>query len=103
MTFAQRMRAGFAAVLVLAAVAAPSSADTITANCTGMFELDIYKFDTTKAEQDVDGIGASEFEMDASEIRLRGAFGEYRFDLNAGTLYHTDSDTGVYCTYRTES
>lgn len=79
----------------------PALADIVTANCTSMLDFDIYKFDTNQAEQTIDGIGDSEFSMDESEIVLVGDFGEYRFDLDVGTLYHNDSDTSVYCTYST--
>lgn len=82
-------------------VTVPAHADTITANCTGMLNLDRYEFDTDQPEQDVAGIGPSTFSIDEQEIRLVGDFGEYRFDLKVGTLYHNGSDTGLYCTYRT--
>lgn len=90
-----------ASVLGLAALAFPlqASAATITANCTGMLNFDIYTIDTERATQEVEGIGTSEFSMDEKFIYLRGDFGEYKFDLKAGTLYLNDSDTSVYCTY----
>lgn len=91
-----------AAVVGLAALTLPvmASAEIITANCTGMVNLDIYKIDPTQPVQDVDGIGTSQVTITDAEILLEGAFGVYRFDLKAGTLYHNDSDTGVYCTYK---
>jgi hypothetical protein len=64
-----------------------------------MVNFDIYTIDTELATQEVEGIGTSEFSMDENFIYLRGAYGEYRFDLKAGTLYLNDSDTSVYCTY----
>lgn len=95
-------RIAFALAAGAAALALPTGAlaGTVTANCTGMLNLDIYEIDTGLAEQDVDGIGASEVTFSDEEIVLTGAFGSYRFDLKAGTLYHNDSDTGVYCTYK---
>lgn len=81
--------------------AGAAPADIVTANCTGMLDLDIYTFDTTLDRQDIAGIGLADFTMDEDAIRLEGDFGSYRFDLNAGTLYHNDSDTGLYCTYKT--
>jgi hypothetical protein len=78
----------------------PAVAATITANCTGMLDLNIYEIDTDQPTQDVAGIGASTVSVTADEIRLEGDFGQYRFDLKAGTLYHNDSDTGLYCTYK---
>jgi hypothetical protein len=80
-------------------VTVPAYADIIITNCTGMLNLDRYEFDTDQPEQDVAGIGPSTFSMDEQEIRLLGNFGEYRFDLNVGTLYHNGTDTGLYCTY----
>ena len=77
----------------------PASADVITANCTGMLNFDIYTFDTEKPTQEIENIGTAEFSMDEDFIYLRGTFGEYKFDLKAGTLYHNESDTSVYCTY----
>jgi hypothetical protein len=77
-----------------------ASATTITANCTGMLDLNIYEIDPTLETQEVEGIGLSTITKSDDEIRLAGDFGEYRFDLKAGTLYHNDSDTGLYCTYK---
>ncbi|GKY89566.1 hypothetical protein [Sinisalibacter aestuarii] len=90
-----------AAFLGLAALVLPNaaSAEIITANCTGMFDLNIYEMDTTLASQEVEKIGVAQFTVDDDFIVLTGDFGEYRFDLNAGTLYHNGSDTGLYCTY----
>jgi hypothetical protein len=69
-----------------------------------MFDLNIYKVDTELETQEVEGIGTADFAMDAEFIVLTGEFGEYKFDLEAGTLYHNESDTGLYCTYsRAES
>ena len=79
-----------------------ANAEIIEANCTGMLEFDIYEIDTDVAKQEIYKIGESEVSIDEEFIRLAGDFGEYRFDLNAGTLYHNDSDTGVYCTYSTK-
>lgn len=76
-----------------------TSSDIITANCTGMLDLNVYTFDPDLPKQDVEGIGSADFSMDDTMILLRGAFGTYRFDLKVGTLYHNDSDTGLYCTY----
>jgi len=102
MAFKKTRFVGAAFGLALLIGAVPALADTITANCTGMLNLDKYEFDTDLAEQDVAGIGLSEFSINELEIRLLGDFGEYRFDLKVGTLYHNGSDTGLYCTYRTE-
>jgi len=54
------------------------------------------------ASQEVENIGMSDTVIDDEAIVLTGDFGEYRFDLNVGTLYHNGSDTGVYCTYSTK-
>lgn len=86
---------------ICAGGAGAAAADIVTANCTGMLDLDVYKFDTTLASQDIDGIGMADVTMDDDAIRLEGDFGTYVFDLNVGTLYHNDSDTGLYCTYKT--
>lgn len=81
-----------------------ASAEIITANCTGMFDLEIYEMDAELESQEVEGIGMADFSMDEEFIVLTGDFGEYKFDLEAGTLYHDESDTGLYCTYsRAES
>ena len=76
-----------------------ASAGTIKANCTGMLNFDIYTFDSEKESQDVQGIGTSQFTQADGFITLVGDFGEYKFDLSAGTLYLNGNDTGVYCTY----
>jgi hypothetical protein len=95
----RRFGFAFVASLTLALVPLRATAGTIVANCTGMVNFDIYRMDPDLPTQDVEGIGQSEFSRDESSIRLRGDFGEYRFDLKVGTLYLNDSDTGVYCTY----
>lgn len=101
MAFERKRFIGAAIGFVSLVVTVPAHADTITANCTGMLNLDRYEFDDDQPEQDVAGIGPSTFSIDDQEIRLLGDFGEYRFDLNVGTLYHNGTDTGLYCTYRT--
>lgn len=90
-----------AALLALGLLAHPdmAAARIVKANCTGMIDLNVYTFDTDKPTQDVAQIGEADFAMDADFIVLTGAFGEYRFDLDAGTLYHNGKDTGLYCTY----
>ena len=80
-------------------MAGPASAETITANCTGMLNFDIYNFDSEAPQQTVEGIGEANFELTEDAIVLTGAFGEYRFDIEVGTLYHNGSDPGIYCTY----
>jgi hypothetical protein len=67
-----------------------------------MVNFDIYTIDTQMASQEVENIGMSDTVIDDEAIVLTGDFGEYRFDLNVGTLYHNGSDTGVYCTYSTK-
>jgi len=89
-----------AASLVVLALPAPALAGSITANCTGMLDLDVYTFDSEQPTQEVGKLGTARFLMTADEIRLEGTFGVYRFDLKNGTLYHNDRDTGLYCTYR---
>jgi hypothetical protein len=99
MTFAPKF-AFIAAVGLLALMTpGPVSAGPVTANCTGMFNLDVYTFDPALPTQDVANIGTAEVAFSDQAIVLTGAFGEYRFDLKVGTLYHNGSDTGVYCTY----
>jgi hypothetical protein len=44
-------------------------------------------------------LGPAQVSIDDEAIVLTGAFGEYRFMLRGGTLYHNGSDTGLYCTY----
>lgn len=99
MTFVPRAPriALFATACLLVPLAAP--AEIVTANCTGMFDLDIYTIDTTIETQEIEKIGTATVVADEAFIVLTGDFGEYRFDLNAGTLYHNGSDTGLYCTY----
>lgn len=99
MTFARRITFIIAASLVPLLTHGPVVAETITANCTGMLNLDIYTFDTALPKQDIIGIGPADVAITDQMIVLTGAFGEYRFDLKVGTLYHNGSDTGLYCTY----
>jgi hypothetical protein len=80
-------------------MAVSATAEIITANCTGMLNFDIYKFDSEAPQQMVEGIGEANFELIEDSIILTGVFGEYRFNIEAGTLYHNGSDTGIYCTY----
>ncbi len=87
------------AVLAGSMFAVSASAETITANCTGMLNFDIYNFDTEAPLQTVEGIGEANYERTEDAIILTGDFGEYRFDILLGTLYHNGSDTGIYCTY----
>ncbi len=77
-------------------------ADKVVANCTGMLDFDIYTIDTELTSQEIEPIGEAEVAIDEDFIVLTGAFGEYKFDRNAGTLYHNDRDTSVYCTYSTK-
>ena len=100
MTHSRRIALAVAAGAAVLAMPVGALAGTVTANCTGMLNLDIYEIDTGRDTQDVAGIGASAVTVSEDEIVLTGAFGSYRFDLKAGTLYHNDSDTGVYCTYK---
>jgi len=88
--------------VVLFCLSGAASAESIVANCTGMVNFDIYTIDTQMASQEVENIGMSDTVIDDEAIVLTGDFGEYRFDLNVGTLYHNGSDTGVYCTYSTK-
>ena len=99
MTSAPKIAFLFAVGLTALVTPGPVSAGTITANCTGMFNLDVYTFESTLPKQDVASIGSADVTISDQEIVLKGAFGEYRFDLKVGTLYHNGSDTGVYCTY----
>jgi|TARA_B110000503_G_scaffold139778_2_gene229019 hypothetical protein len=75
-------------------------ASEITATCTGMFDLDIYNFVSEKKIQVIEKLGEVQFVQTEGFITLDGSFGEMRFDLNSGTLYANESDTGLYCTYR---
>ncbi len=72
---------------------------TVTANCTGMLDVNIYKIDLALGTQVVDGIGDAVVTVTEQAIILEGTFGQYRFDRTVGTLYHDDKDTGLYCTY----
>ncbi|MYA87350.1 MAG: hypothetical protein F4X97_02650 [Boseongicola sp. SB0662_bin_57] len=92
-----RIVAGFGMVL-LGSVHA-GMAEKIEANCTGMVDFDIYTIDTEKPVQEIALIGKSTVAIDDEFIVLTGDFGEYKFDLNRGTLYRDGSDTGIYCTY----
>lgn len=91
-----------AAALTLAVLTPPlaAAAGTITANCTGMIDNRIFRIESGQPEQEIEGLGPANVSVDDGAIRLEGAFGEYRLDLKAGTLYHNDRDTGLYCTYR---
>ncbi|MBM3612489.1 MAG: hypothetical protein FJX19_05935 [Alphaproteobacteria bacterium] len=93
-------RGAAAMIGLVAAIAAPGAmAETITANCTGMFNLDVYVIDAAKSSQEVAGVGLAEVTITEEAILLVGSFGEVRFDLKVGTLYKNGSDTGIYCTY----
>lgn len=94
-----RSNVALCASLAFLTLAGQAWAGTITANCTGMLNFDIYTFDSEKDSQDVKGIGASQYTQTDDFITLVGDFGEYKFDLAAGTLYLNGNDTGVYCTY----
>lgn len=97
-TFGKLAAPGLALIWLTAPV--PALANTVIANCTGMLNFDIYTIETDRPRQEIEGIGEAEVSMDEDFIYLHGDFGEYRFDLKAGTLYHNDSDTSVYCTYK---
>lgn len=99
MTLTHSLSLTAATALVFAVGSTQASAQTLIANCTGMIDLNIYQIDMDKPSQNVDGIGQSEVVIDEDKILLQGKFGEYRFDRKVGTLYHNDSDTGIYCTY----
>jgi hypothetical protein len=92
---------GAAAIIGFGAIVAgqAASAEIITANCTGMFNLDVYAIDASKPSQEVAGIGMAEVSINEEAIVLTGDFGEMRFDLKVGTLYKNGSDTGIYCTF----
>ncbi|MDE0211826.1 MAG: hypothetical protein F4Z55_01615 [Boseongicola sp. SB0667_bin_21] len=92
-----RIIAGFGMVLFGSVHA--GMAEKIEANCTGMVDFDIYTIDTEEPVQDVALIGTSNVAIDDEFIILTGEFGEYKFDLNRGTLYRDGNDTGIYCTY----
>lgn len=85
--------------ILAAAVPSLAASETITANCTGMFDLEVYSIDMEQSSQEVEGIGLAEVSATETAIVLEGDFGVYRFDLEVGTLYHDDKDTGIYCTY----
>ena len=79
----------------------PALAESIiTANCTGMMDLEIYNFNPAEELQVVPGYGEVKLVLSEEFITLSGEFGQKRFDLKAGTLYFNDSDTGLYCTYK---
>lgn len=90
---------GAALVLALAALTQPAAAGIVTADCTGMVDHNVYRFDPAVPHQDIAGLGPSEVAVDDVQIRVSGAYGEYRFDLQVGTLYHNGRDTSLYCTY----
>lgn len=98
--FPRVIAASAVGLFILMSPTVASAAETVTANCTGMLDLNVYEFDPTLATQEIEGIGNAGFVMNSDEIRLSGDFGEYRFDLKAGTLYHNGNDTGLYCTYK---
>ncbi len=100
MTFTHGKLTAPGLAFIFLAAPVPTLADTVIANCTGMLNFDVYTIDTERPRQEIDGIGEAEVTMDEDFIYLDGSFGEYRFDLKAGTLYHNDSDTSVYCTYK---
>ncbi len=95
-----RRLASAALCLAILAPAAPAAADVVTADCTGMLNHDIYRIDPDLPQQEIEGLGPAEVEIVDGQIRVTGSFGEYRFDLRVGTLYHDGRDTGLYCTYR---
>lgn len=99
MRFARTLCIACALGLAAGTAAAPSQAAIIVANCTGMVNFDIYNLDDDQPVQEVEGVGKAEYERNDDFILLRGAFGEMKFDLKAGTLYRNGSDTGIYCTY----
>jgi hypothetical protein len=100
MTFARTGKVAAAVGLSLFMVPHLASADTIVANCTSMVDFDIYTIDTEEPTQEIALIGTAEVAIDEKNIVLTGDFGEYKFDLEVGTLYHNDSDTSIYCTYK---
>ena len=63
------------------------AANIITANCTGMMDLEIYTFNPVEELQVVPGYGEVTFALSEEFITLSGEFGQKRFDLKAGTLY----------------
>lgn len=89
-----------AASAALSLIATMVQAETVTVTCTGMLDFDVYTIDTALEIQVIEGIGDARVTLTDGEILLDGAFGVYRFDLKAGTKYHNDKDTGIYCTYR---
>lgn len=64
-----------------------------------MLDHDVYVFDTEAPEQEIARLGPASVTIDAQTIVVTGPFGEYRFMLQGGTLYHNGADTGLYCTY----
>ena len=87
--------------LLLAAFPSAALAETVEANCTGMFDLDIYQIDLEQPQQEIAGLGQAEVTVTEEAIIAKGGFGEYRFDRKVGTLYVDGSDSGLYCTYST--
>jgi hypothetical protein len=91
---------GLTTALALALLPLSAQAKSVEANCSGMFNLDTYTFDTEQPQQEVAGIGTGEFVMTEAEITMTGSFGTYRFELKGGKLYQDEKDTGVHCTYK---
>ncbi|SFZ86871.1 hypothetical protein SAMN02983003_4066 [Devosia enhydra] len=87
--------------LLLAALPTAALAETVEANCTGMFDLDIYQIDLDLPRQEIEGLGEADVTVTDESIVAKGGFGEYRFDRKVGTLYVDGSDSGIYCTYST--
>jgi len=90
----------FTASAALCLSATLVQAETVTVTCTGMLDFDIYTIDTAQETQVVMGIGDAKVALTKGAILLDGAFGVYRFDLETGTKYHDDVDTGIYCTFQ---
>lgn len=99
MIFRRNVKTAAGLAVAISAFPLAATAGTITANCTGMMDFDIYTFDTEKEMQEINKIGMSKVEITDEAIVLTGDFGDYRFDLGVGTLYHNGTDTGIYCTY----
>ena len=90
----------FTASAALCLIGTMLQAETVTVTCTGMLDFDIYAIDTAQETQVIKGIGDAKVALTKGAILLEGAFGVYRFDLEAGTKYHNDVDTGIYCTHQ---
>ena len=95
-----RIRVAIVMGVAMAMSTGPAAAGTIVANCTGMIEDNVYRFDTDLTTQEIAGIGTGEVSIDDTEIRFEGAFGEYRFDREIGTEYLNERDTGNFCTFK---